>query len=55
VLSTIGYPGATHAVSGAAPFEVILGNAEAVTVTWRGAPFDSTPYVKQNVAKFTIK
>src|SRR6185369_9084213 len=29
VLSTIGYPGATHAVSGAAPFEVILGNAEA--------------------------
>jgi cytoskeleton protein RodZ len=55
VLSTIGYPGATHAVSGTAPFEVVLGNAEAVTVTWRGTPFDSTPYVKQNVAKFTIK
>lgn len=55
VLSTIGYPGATHAVGGAAPFEVVLGNAEAVTVTWRGTPFDSTPYVKQNVAKFTVK
>jgi cytoskeleton protein RodZ len=55
VLSTIGYPGAMHAVSGAAPFEVVLGNAEAVTVTWRGTPFDSTPYVRQNVAKFSIK
>jgi cytoskeleton protein RodZ len=55
VLSTIGYPGATHAVGGIAPFEVVLGNAEAVTVTWRGTPFDSTPYVKQNVAKFQIK
>jgi cytoskeleton protein RodZ len=55
VLSTIGYPGATHAVGGTAPFEVVLGNAEAVTVTWRGTPFDSTPYVKQNVAKFSIK
>lgn len=55
VLSTIGYPGATHAVGGAAPFEVVLGNAEAVTVTWRGVPFDSTPFVKQNVAKFSIK
>jgi cytoskeleton protein RodZ len=55
VLSTIGYPGATHAVGGAAPFEVVLGNAEAVMVTWRGAPFDATPFIKQNVAKFTIK
>ncbi len=55
VLSTIGYPGATHAVGGAAPFEVVLGNAEAVTVSWRGAPFDVTPHIKQNVAKFSIK
>ena len=55
VLSTIGYPGATHAVGGAAPFDVVLGNAEAVIVTWRGAAFDATPFIKQNVAKFTIK
>jgi cytoskeleton protein RodZ len=55
VLSTIGYPGAIHAVGGAAPFEVVLGNAEAVTVAWRGAPFDVAPYIKQNVAKFSIK
>ncbi len=55
VLSTMGYPGATHAVGGAFPLEVVLGNAEAVTVTMRGAPYDTTPYVKQNVAKFQIK
>ncbi|MFO1323369.1 MAG: DUF4115 domain-containing protein [Burkholderiales bacterium] len=55
VLSTIGYPGATHAVGGAQPLEVVLGNAEAVTVTWRGAPFDVAPYIKQNVAKFSVR
>ena len=48
-------PARQHAVGGAAPFEVVLGNAEAVTVTWRGVPFDTTPFMKQNVAKFTIK
>ena len=55
VLSTMGYPGATHAVNGEFPLDVVLGNAEAVIVSLRGAQFDTTPYVKQNVAKFTVK
>jgi cytoskeleton protein RodZ len=55
VLATIGYPGATHAIGGTPPFDVVLGNAEAVIVSWRGAPFDATPFIKQNVAKFTVK
>jgi len=55
VLSTMGYPGATHAVGGAFPLEVVLGNAEAVIVSLRGVPFDTTAFVKQNVAKFTVK
>lgn len=55
VLSTMGYPGATHAVGGAFPLEVVLGNAEAVIVSLRGAPLDTTAFVKQNVAKFTVK
>jgi cytoskeleton protein RodZ len=55
VLSTIGYPGASHTVGGAPPFDVVLGNAEAVTVTYRGLAVDNTPYIKQNVAKFTLK
>lgn len=55
ILSTMGYPGATHAVGGNFPLDIVLGNAEAVTVTMRGAQFDTTPFVKQNVAKFQIK
>ena len=55
VLSTMGYPGATHAVGGALPLDVVLGNAEAVTVTLRGTPYDTSAHVKQNVAKFTVK
>jgi cytoskeleton protein RodZ len=55
LLSTMGYPGATHAVGGKLPLEVVLGNAEAVNVTWHGTAFDTTPYVRQNVAKFLLK
>ena len=55
VLSTMGYPGASHAVGGAFPLDIVLGNAEAVTVTMRGVPFDTSQYVKQNVAKFQVK
>jgi cytoskeleton protein RodZ len=55
VLSTMGYPGATHAVGGNFPLDVVLGNAEAVIVTVHGAPYDTTPYIKQNVAKFRIE
>jgi len=55
LLSTMGYPGATHAVGGILPFDVVLGNAEAVQVTLRGEVFDTLPFAKQNVAKFQVK
>ncbi len=55
LLSTMGFPGATHAVDGVAPLEVVIGNAEAVAVTLRGDAVDLTPHTRQNVAKFTVK
>ncbi len=55
VLSTMGLPGARHATGGPLPLEVVIGNAESVTVTWRGAPFDLAPHTRQNVAKFLLK
>jgi cytoskeleton protein RodZ len=55
LLSTMGFPGATHAVDGAAPLDVVIGNAEAVAVTVRGDAFDLAPHTKQNVAKFTVR
>lgn len=55
VLSTIGINGATHSVRGSPPFEVWLGNADVVTVTYRGQPVDLAPYTKLNVARLTLQ
>lgn len=55
VVQTTGSAGATQAVNGRAPFDVILGNARAVTVSWHGKAFDTAPYTKQNVARFTLR
>lgn len=41
--------------SSAPPYTVVLGRAEAATVTVRGKPFDVTRYVRNNVARFEVK
>jgi cytoskeleton protein RodZ len=46
--------GQTHALTGTPPFELNLGNAEGVTVTFQGKPVDLTPYTRQNIARFTL-
>lgn len=55
VLSVTGISGDVHAVGGRPPFEVVLGSAAAVSVTWLGKAFDTVPFTKQNVAKFTLR
>jgi cytoskeleton protein RodZ len=55
VLSVTGNAGDVHAVGGRPPFDVVLGSAAAVSVTWLGKAFDTVPFTKQNVAKFTLK
>ena len=55
ILSVTGNAGASQAVNGRAPFEVILGNAAVVSVTWQGKSFDTAPFTRQNVAKFTLR
>ncbi len=42
-------------VRGVAPFDVVLGNARAVTVTYRGKSVDLAPYTRKNVARLTLK
>lgn len=42
-------------VRGDAPFDVVLGNAPAVTLSYRGKPVDLAPYTRQNVARLTLK
>ena len=55
VLSVTGSAGDVYAVGGRPPFEVVLGSAAAVGVTWLGTTFDTAPFTKQNVAKFTLR
>ena len=54
VLSVTGTPGATQTVTGKAPFDLTLGNAAENSVTWRGAPFDLAPHIRQNVARVRL-
>ena len=55
ILSVTGNSGATQSIGGRPPFEVVLGNAAAVNVSWQGKAFDTTPFTRLNVARFTLK
>lgn len=55
VLSQTVPAGQTQAVVGTPPFEVVIGNAPEVTVTFRGRVVDLAPYTHQNVARVTLR
>ena len=46
--------GSRKVLGGQPPYKLIVGNAEAVTITVNGRPFDLTPFAKGNVARFTL-
>jgi cytoskeleton protein RodZ len=54
VLQVTGTPGTSQTITGKAPFDLTLGNAGENSVTWRGAPFDLTPHLRQNVARVRL-
>ena len=54
VLQVTGMPGTSQTVTGRPPFDLTLGNAAENSVTWRGAPFDLTPHLRQNVARVRL-
>jgi cytoskeleton protein RodZ len=43
-----------EAIRGTGPFDVVLGNAHVVTLTYRGKQVDLTPYTRRNVARLTL-
>jgi cytoskeleton protein RodZ len=47
--------GETLELAGEFPLRVRIGNAGGTKVTVRGQPFDLTPFVRDNVARFDIK
>ena len=47
--------GTERFVSGVPPFEVVIGNAQQVRLTYNDKPVDLTPYVRVEVARFTLQ
>jgi cytoskeleton protein RodZ len=55
VISRLVAPGSVEPVKGRPPFDIVLGNAHVVTVTYRGKPVDLLPFTRQNVARFALQ
>jgi cytoskeleton protein RodZ len=47
--------GGQRVVSGQPPFDLVIGNAQHVQVTYQGQPFDLKPHTRVDVARFTLK
>ena len=47
--------GTERVVSGLPPFEIVIGNAQHVKLTYNDRPIDLMPYVKVEVARFTLE
>jgi cytoskeleton protein RodZ len=40
---------------GTPPFSIVIGNARAVTLVFRGQPVDLAPYTRLNVARLVLR
>jgi len=47
--------GSQRVVSGQPPFDMVIGNAQHVQVTYQDQPFDLKPHTRVDVARFTLK
>jgi cytoskeleton protein RodZ len=47
--------GSVEPFDGAPPFSIVIGNARAVTLVYRGQPVDLAPYTRLNVARLVIR
>lgn len=48
-------PGSSVDIPGQPPFEVVIGNAAQVRVTYNGRPIDLKPFIDVAVARFTLE
>lgn len=44
----------THEYTGSAPYRVLIGNVEGVSVRYNGEPFETAPFVQGNLARFEV-
>lgn len=54
VFFNLGRTGDVFNVRGTAPFDVLLGFAQAVSLEYNGRPFNVAPYSRSGVARFTL-
>jgi len=55
VVSQLNRAGAEKAIDAAPPLDLVIGNAPAVTLTYRGTVLDLAPYTRERVAHVTLK
>lgn len=55
LISQLNPAGSEQAIAGVPPFEVVIGNAQHVTLTYEDRPIDLMPHVKVEVARFTLE
>jgi cytoskeleton protein RodZ len=55
LISSLTPAGIERTVRGRAPFEIVIGNASFVKLTYDGTPVDLRPHIKVEVARLTLK
>ena len=55
LISSLNPAGTERVVRGRAPFELVIGNAASVTLTYDGKPVDLRPHTRVEVARLTLK
>ena len=55
IFSQLNHAGSEQVVQGTPPFALVVGNAAQVRITYNDKPVDLAPYIKVNVARFTLE
>ncbi|HKN08545.1 MAG TPA: DUF4115 domain-containing protein, partial [Pseudomonadota bacterium] len=54
LISRLVAAGSEQSIRGSAPFDIVIGNANEVTLVFRGAQVDLSRYTHQNVARLRL-
>jgi cytoskeleton protein RodZ len=54
LISRLVSAGSEQPISGTAPFDIVIGNASAVTLVYRGAPIDLARFTHRNIARLRL-
>jgi cytoskeleton protein RodZ len=55
IFSQLSRAGSEQVVQGTPPFALVVGNAARVRIAYNGKPVDLAPYIRVNVARFTLE